>query len=282
MYTRRNFVKVMGAATAGSMLMPSMGFRSPGLQPGLILYTVRDLMKKDPLGTLKKVAGVGYVNLEAAGYGNGKFYGMSPKAFKNAIEDLGMKLISSHTNVKQGPLEKIVDDALEAGLSYIVYPSMAGEYRKSIDGIKRAAEFMNKTGTYCKSRGLNFAYHNHNFEFKPMEGVVPYDILLKNTDPEIVKMELDLYWIKKGGASAEEYFKNHPGRFELWHVKDMDNTPKHYFTEVGQGIIDFPKLFSLKKLAGLKYYFVENDDPSKVGAINSIRTSYQYLKSITT
>lgn len=279
-YSRRDFLKVTGAAVAGSMVLPGFRFASPSVEPGLILYTVRNLMQNDAIGTLKQVAAVGYKNLEAAGYGNGKFYGMPPAEFKKIIDDLGMKLISSHTNVKNGPIEKIVEDALAAGLKYIVYPSMAGEYRKSIDGIKRAAEFMNKTGEYCISNGIKFAYHNHNFEFMPMEGVVPYDVLLKNTDPEKVKLELDLYWIKKGGASALAYFKNYPGRFELWHVKDMDNTPKHYFTEVGQGIIDFKKIFAMKETAGMKYYFVENDDPKKLGPIESIRVSYQYLKNM--
>jgi sugar phosphate isomerase/epimerase len=280
MYSRRDFVKVVGAATAGSMLIPTLGFSAPAIQPGLILYTVRDLMQKDPLGTLKKVAEVGYINLEAAGYGNGKFYGMGPKAFGDAVTNLGMQLISSHTNVQQGPIEKIADDALEAGLKYIVYPSMAQEYRKSLDGIKKAAEFMNKTGEYLGSRGLKFAYHNHNFEFEPMDGKVPYDMLLTLTDPDKVRFEIDLYWIKKGGASAEAYFKKYPGRFELWHVKDMDNTKKHYYTEVGSGIIDFKKLFSMQKEAGLKYYFVENDDPSAKGAIESITESYKYLRKL--
>jgi len=275
MSTRRNFLKTTAAFAVGSMVMPLSSFKSGKTPYGLILYTVRDAMMKDPKKTLEQVAAAGYKVVEAAGYKDGKFYNFKPARFKEIVESLGMKLISSHTHVSMENIQKVADDAAEAGLKYVVHPSMA---RGSIDVFKKGAEDYNKFGEIFNKNGIRFAYHNHAYEFKKIDDIIPYDILLKGTQPNLVAMEMDLYWIVIGGHNPWEYFAKYPGRFELWHVKDMKDNTKKDMTEVGNGILDFKKIFSLSEQAGMKYYFVEQDTCLDHTPIESIRISQQYLK----
>lgn len=278
MTTRRDFIKTSSIMAAGSMVLPLSSFSSLKSAPyGLILYTVREDMQKDPMGTLEKISSIGYEVLEAAGYGDRKFYGMKPAKFKEAVESFGMKLLSSHNGVTEDNVKEIAEDAAEAGLKYVVKPSMTHD---SLDDFKRGAEMFNKFGEIFNQTGIRFGYHNHSFEFEKMDDVIPYDILLQETDPTLVTMELDLYWITKGGHDPWEYFEKFPGRFELWHVKDMKETGKQYETEIGNGIIDFKKIFFMKKLAGLKNYFVEQDTCRDFSTFESVQISLDYIKKM--
>lgn len=276
MTTRRTFMKSAAAMVAGSAVLPLSAFRIKNSTPyGLILYTVRDDMKKDPLGTLEKVAAAGYEVVEAAGYSNGKLYGMKPAKFKRAVESLGMKLISSHTSITDKNVDQVIADASDAGLKYVIHPWMkSGE----LDVFKKMADNLNRYGEKFKEAGIRFGYHNHSFEFEEKEGVLPYDLLLKSTDPDLVMFEMDLFWITKGGHNPWEYFAKYPGRFEIWHIKDMKGTGEKEMTEVGNGIIDFGKIFHLKDQAGMKYYFVEEDTCKDYTPLESIKISIDYLK----
>ena len=188
--------------------------------------------------------------------------------------------LSSHSRTTVEDAQKTIDDTLEAGMSYLVIPWIPEEVRKSADSYKRLADEFNTIGELCKKSDLAFGYHNHDFEFKKINGIIPYDVLLQNTEPDLVMMELDLYWIVYGGFNPTEYFQKYPGRFKLWHVKDMDETPEMESTEVGKGIINFQQIFKKQKQAGMEYIFVEQES-FKMEPEESIAVSYHYLKNLT-
>ena len=282
MENRRSFIKTIAAITAGSMIFPLEMCSFPKLKNeliGLQLYSVRDLIKDDLYGTLKKVAQIGYNSVEAAGYSNGTFYGLKPIEFKRMVNDLGMILPSSHAGFEFDNAQKVIDDTCKAEINYLVLPWLPVEKRKNINSYKKLAEDFNKIGELCQKSGIQFAYHNHDFEFINTEGEIPYDVLLKETDKELLKMQLDLYWIIKAGYDPITYFKKYPGRFELWHVKDMDDTKERFFTEVGNGIIDFENIFKYKELSGMKYFFVEQDICRKP-PLESVSISYRNLNKM--
>jgi len=288
MNTRRSFLKKTTFASAAFFISPSF-YKSSYI--GLQLYTVRDAMQQDPQGTLAKVAQIGYNSVEGATYtGTEKFYGMDPKTFSDVLKQNGLIIPSSHyvlgaakmngTEPKGTVLhdwDKAVDDAAMAGIKYMVCAYLFPEERGGIDDYKKLAEQFNKAGERCKKANIQFCYHNHDFEFQEQNGQLPYHVLLENTDKDLVKMELDLYWVTKAGHDPIEIFDHHPGRFPLWHVKDMDNTPQHDFTEVGNGVIDFKKIFANADKAGLKYFFVEQDK-CPGSPFDSITKSYNYIK----
>lgn len=257
---------------------------------GLQLYTVRDAMDKDPKAALAHVAKVGYNSVEGATYtADEKFYGMSPSEFKKVLKENGLVMYSSHyrlgEDLDKGQAVKgtilhdwhrAIDDAAELGLKYMVCAWLSPTERGSLDHYKKIANDLNVAGEQCKKAGIQLCYHNHDFEFEKQDGKYPYDILLA-TDKDLVKMEMDLYWIKKAGQNPMTLFKDHPGRFPLWHVKDMDNTPQQNFTEVGSGVINFKEIFKYKDLAGMKYFYVEQDKTPGDPFV-SIAKSYAYIK----
>jgi len=288
MTTRRNFLKKTTLASAAFFISPSF-YKSSYI--GLQLYTVRDAMQQDPNGTLTKVAQIGYNSVEGATYtGTEKFYGMDPKTFAGVLKQNNLIMPSSHYRLgeektngadTQGTMlhdwDRAVDDAATVGVKYMVCAYLSEEERGGIDHYKQLAEQFNKAGERCKKANIQFCYHNHDFEFAAQNGQLPYDVLLNNTDKDLVKMEIDLYWVTKAGHDPIELFNQHPGRFPLWHVKDMDNTSKHDFTEVGNGVIDFKKIFAKADKAGLKYFFVEQDK-CPGSPFDSITKSYNYIK----
>lgn len=290
MISRRSFIKSSSLLTAGAFVKPSV-FRFDKSHIGLQLYTVRDAMQQDPTGTLAKVAKIGYNSVEGATYtGSQKFYGMDPKTFAGVLKQNGLIIPSSHyrlgeeknngQDVKGTMLyewEKAVDDAAEVGIKNMVCAYLSNPERGNLDHYKKLAEIFNKAAEQCKKRNIQFCYHNHDFEFQAEDGKLPYDILLNETDKDLVKMELDLYWATKAGHQPVDLFKQHPGRFPLWHVKDMDNTPQHAFTEVGNGVIDFKSIFAKANQAGLKYFFVEQDK-CPGSPFDSITKSITYIK----
>ncbi len=290
MTTRRSFIKITSLASAALTIKPSV-FNFNRSYVGLQLYTVRDAMQKDPAETLAKVAQIGYTSVEGATYtGTEMFYGMDAKTFAEMVKKNGLIIPSSHYRLGEdkdnnkdlmGTIlhdwNKAVDDAKTVGLKYMVCAWLSPTERGNIDHYKKLAEYLNTAGEVCKKAGIQLCYHNHDFEFIKNNDQQPYDILLNNTDKKLVKFEVDLYWITKAGHNPIELFNAHPGRFPLWHVKDMDNTAAHSFTEVGNGTIDFKNIFKHTNKAGMKYFFVEQDvtlgDP-----FDSITKSYSYIK----
>jgi len=290
MTSRRVFIKSASALSAAAFVKGPLTAFKPAPLIGLQLYTVRDAMQQDPVATLEHVAKIGYNSVETATYtGSQQFYGMGPLAFKKVLKDNGLVVPSGHYRLGEektaqpvkGTMllewQKAVDDAATVGLKYMVCAYLAESERGNLDHYKSLAEEFNKAGETCKKAGIQFCYHNHNFEFEAQGGVFPYDILLSNTDKNLVKMEMDLYWVTKAGHDPIEIFTKHPGRFPLWHVKDMTNTPDKTFAAVGTGSIDFKKIFRDKAIAGMKYFFVEQDK-CPGSPFDSITESYNYIK----
>jgi len=289
MTTRRSFLKTTSVLSAGLMIAPS-AFKPKNPLIGLQLYTVRDAMGKDPKATLAKVAAIGYNSVEGATYtGTEKFYGMSPKEFKNVLKQNGQVMYSSHYMLGEQEFngkpikgtilhdwDKAVDDAAEVGLKYMVCAYLMDSERGDLDHYKKVVEDLNKAGERCKKSGIQLCYHNHNFEFVRQGDVYPYDILM-SADNNLVKMEMDIYWVTKAGMDPLQLFKKYPGRFPLWHVKDMDKTAAKDFTEVGNGIINFKEIFKHKNEAGMKYFYVEQDKTPGDPFV-SIKESIDYIK----
>jgi sugar phosphate isomerase/epimerase len=295
MHTRRSFLKTATVYSAGLLAAPRL-FPAASPAIGLQLYTVRDFMAKDPAGTLGKVAQIGYNSLEGATYNSGveKFYGMDAKTFAALLKSNGLIMRSCHyrygedskgatlTNGQfNGTIlhdwDKAVEDAHALGLKYMICAWLSEPERGTLDHYKQMAANFNIAGEKCSKAGIQFCHHNHDFEFAAQDGKYPYDILLNETDPKLVKMELDLYWATKAGQDPVKIFEAHPGRFPLWHLKDMDNTPAHAFTEVGNGTIDFKTIFTHKDTAGMKYWFVEQDH-CPGSPFDSITKSITYIK----
>ncbi|MBL6449061.1 sugar phosphate isomerase/epimerase [Fulvivirga sp. 29W222] len=285
-HTRRSFIKYSTLAGVGLMFLPScLGQTMPST--GIQLYTLRDQMSEDPSGTLARVASIGYKEVESAGYGERQYYGLSAKEFRKLLDEHGLKAVSGHylsgkqAPEKQGSLingwEQAVEDAVEVGQKYMVCAYLFDFERETLDAYKETAELLNKCGEVCKSNGIQLCYHNHAFEFETLQGQVPYNILLSETDKDLLKMELDLYWTRKAGIDPVQLFIENEDRFPLWHVKDMDKTGE--FAAVGTGEIDFSQIFANKDKAGLGHFFVEQDkiigDP-----FENIKTSYGNLQKI--
>lgn len=311
---RRDFLKTAGAFAAGSLIIP-FGCAPKKAQEtvaevitpatpkdiGLQLYTLRNEIQNEGLEvTLEKVSKIGYKWMEPFGYEGRKFLGKTPAEFKQILSNLGMTAPSVHSVTEvssSGGKEAIIDqmkataeDAIALGAEYLVWAFLKPEDRTSMDDYKRHIETWNKFGEVCKETGIQFAYHNHNFEFMKFEGEteMPYEMIMRETDPNNVKFELDLFWVTIAGQDPVEWFKKDPARFHLWHVKDMvteenkyavDGDDK-YFAPVGQGIIDFKRIFDARDTSGMKYFFVEQDF-TKDGAspFDTIAVSWNYLNN---
>jgi sugar phosphate isomerase/epimerase len=257
---------------------------------GVQLYTLRDAMADNPVGTLKAISSIGYSHVECAGYQNGKFYGQTKENFKAILRDTNLLMPSGHTMTGNGlpegtysmqhRWENVCEDAVYMGMKYIVCAYFFDGERKTIDDYKKNAALMNRCAEKAKEYGLVFCHHNHDFEFQAIDGIIPYDILLNETDPKLVKFELDHYWTKKAGIDSLKLMKKHPGRFPVFHIKDMENSPEKSFAEVGSGTIQWKKIFQAGQKAGMEYFFVEQD-VCKRDPMESIRMSYNYLKGLT-
>jgi sugar phosphate isomerase/epimerase len=244
---------------------------------GLELYTVRDLLKKDFEGTLAKVAKIGYKEVELAGYFE-HLSDLNPPPGKalQILDANGLTAPATHvaySALAPENLAKVIEGSKTLGLKYIVNPSIDRELAKTADGWKRAAETFNRAGEEAQKSGIQLGYHNHTEEFKAVDGQLPYDILLSECDPNLLKMELDLGWIHEAGADPIAYFEKYPGRFPLVHVKDFDKNGM--MTDVGSGVIEWAKIFAKSDVAGIKHYFVEHDNPML--PFETIQRSYDYL-----
>ncbi len=276
MSTRRDFLRRSALVVAAVPLIGDniMASGKPSGKTGLALYTIRDEMGKDAAGALAAVAKIGYNWLEAADHRDGKFYGMKPKEFGKLAKKNGLEPMSSHSGLNPDNYEKMIDDAAEAGMKYIILPSLPGDLSSSLDGYKRAAEFFNKAGERCRKAGITFGFHNHQVEFKETEGRIPYDLLLEQSDPKLVIFELDIAWITAAGKDPVAYFRKYPGRFELWHLKDL--TPEKQDATLGEGIIDFKPILAEARTAGMKYWFLEQDHCRTHTPMESITISRDY------
>jgi sugar phosphate isomerase/epimerase len=272
---RRNFIKTTIAGATAAIVVPSLACSSAERKTGLILYTVRNEMDKDAEGTLDRIAETGYNWLEAASYADGKFYGRKPADFRRMIESRGMELISSHNGLNHDNLDEVVGAASEAGLQYLVIPSLPHQWINSADALKKTADFMNMAGKKCREKGMKLGFHNHTVEFEPVEGQVPMDVFLDNTDADLVTFQLDLAWITKSGNEPLEYFDKYPGRFELWHVKDLSEDGQD--ATLGEGTMDFKPIFAGAATAGMKYFFIEQDNCRTHTPLESIEISRNYL-----
>lgn len=282
---RRDFIKTSAFAAAGALSIPAFlaaGRIQKSKTIGLQLYTLRDTIGKDPKTVLEKVGSFGYKELEAYSYRDGNIFGMAYSEFGKYVKSLGMKVVSGHYGLDQiegDTWKKAVDDAKGIGMEYMVLPYLQEQDRKTIDQYKGVIEKLNKAGEVAKNGGIRMNYHNHAFEFDTVDGQIPFDLMLEELDPKYVGWEMDIFWVVNAGHDPVKYFEKYPGRFEQWHVKDMDKSDKNRNANIGAGSIDFKALFAKAKLAGMKHWYVEQE--SYPGApIDSVEASAKYLKTI--
>jgi len=280
MINRRTFLQQVGILGAGLIVSPAMALPQRR-QAGIQLYTLGDL-GKDVKGGMQRVAAAGYQLVETSGYTDaGKFWGLDASSFKQVLMANGLTSPSGLYGIDlKGNFEDLkhfIEAAATVEQRYLVMPWLFEEWRKTADDYKWVAQKLNEAGELTQKAGIQMAYHNHDFEFKDFGGKTGYDILLQETDPKLVKMEMDIYWVVRGGADPVAMFKKYPGRFALWHVKDMDKANPKLNTEIGTGSINFKKIFANAKQAGLDYAFVEQEN-FKMDPYRSIAQSAVYLK----
>ena len=244
---------------------------------GLQLWTVKEDMAKDAKATLKAIAKDGYRQIESFEGQQGMFWGMGHTAFKKYMDDLNMRIVSSHCDISKD-FEKKAGQAAEIGMKYLICPYRGPQ--KSIDDFKKIADEFNRAGEICKKNGIRFAYHNHDYSFKPVNGKMPQDVMMANTNKDLVDFEMDIYWVVAAGADPEAYFKKYPGRFRLCHVKDLAKTAGgHESVQIGKGTIDFHSILKTGTAHGLKYYIVEQESFTGSNPMESAEADAKYMKT---
>jgi len=266
--------------------LPEALFASPYGKPiGLQLYTLRDQLEKDVAGTIKQLAAIGYKDAEIY-----SLYGKTPAEFGGILKDNGITASSGHYLLPavKSEWDKRIEEAKALGLQYMVIAILEPEQRKSLDDYKKLAELFNKAGEATQKAGIQFCYHNHNFEFQNFGDTMPYDYLLKTLDPKLVAFEMDCFWVTHAGQDPVTYFQKHPGRFPLLHIKDMKDKPAPtqeldgkmgLFAPVGSGSIDWKRIFSAAKVGGVEHYYVEQDF-CEIPPMEAVKMSYQYLDGL--
>lgn len=276
--SRRNFLKTSGALALGALFIPEFikAGNKRAKKIGLQLYTVRKEMLEDAAGTLKQLARIGYKEIESAKSQKGNYYGLSPQEIKTMTADLGISLTSGHVQIDRD-WQKSIDQAAETGQSYLIC-SVLPARGQTVENYQRSADIFNKSAEDCRKAGIGFGYHNHASEFDKADGQTLYDILLDRTDPKLVSMEMDLGWVIAAGADPQFYFNKYPGRFPLWHLKDVDVKLKHS-TEFGKGDVNIKALFDSGKKAGMKHFFIEQEEYTGT-ALESAEYDYNYVSKI--
>ncbi|QDH79165.1 sugar phosphate isomerase/epimerase [Echinicola soli] len=300
MNKRRKFLKLGAAFTAGSFLplqfcsSPKSGSETTVVEEavkesvkeklesfGIQLYSVKGDMAENAQEAIKKIAGYGYNQIEGFDGGKGIFWGMKNTEFKSFTADLGLDFVASHANVFENT-EKLAAEAGEIGMKYLIAPYVGAQ--KSMEEWKKMADSFNKVGEICKSNGLRFAYHNHGYTFEALEGQMPQDFLLENTDPELVDFELDIYWAVAAGADPQAYFEKYKNRFRLCHVKDREKGAPagehNASTVLGTGTIDYGKVLRTAKDNGMEYFIVEQEKFSGVTPMEAAEKNATYLKGL--
>jgi len=296
--SRRTFVKSGAMIALGAAILPRSVFAS-GLQKcvvGLQLYSVRDDMKKDPVGTMTQLAKMGYVHVEHANYVDRKFYGYKAPEFRKILDGLGLKMVSGHTVMgKQhwdetkkdfsDSWKQTIDDAAVLGQKYVVSPSMDSSMRTTYDDFRRYMDVFNKCGELCHKQGMKFGYHNHSFEFsEKLNGEKIFDIMMKSMDPKMVVVQLDMGNLYNGGAIAIDVVNQYPGRFENTHVKDeiiaASGDEKYESTILGEGIVDAKKVVdTLTKIGGTKCYIIEQESYQGKTPLESVKKDLEIMKN---
>lgn len=296
---RRTFIKSGAMAIAAAAILPHSSCTSAAKGKkgivGVQLYSVRDDMMNDPVGSLKKVAEMGYKYVEHANYVDGKFYGYAPSEFRKILDDTGLKMISGHTvmgredwdetrNDFSDRWKKLVDDASVLGQKYVVSPSMDDSMRSNYDDFKHYMDIFNKCGDLCKSRGMKFGYHNHDFEFsEKLNNEKLFDIMMKSMDPDKVVVQLDIGNLYNGGAVALDVVKQYPGRFENIHVKDeilsTGRGEKYESTIIGTGIVNAKEVVDLAtKIGGTQVYIIEQESYQGKTPMECIKEDLEVMK----
>ena len=284
--SRRKFLKHTSAASALLLLSPKNIFSADANQMiGLQLWTVKEDAAKDLEATLKHIADVGYNNVELFGYNKRMYFGHTIKETKALLDKYKLKSTSAHVaindflfNNDDDQLKYAIEDAKTIGHNYLTQPWFA-EDKRSLDTFKMLTDKFNKAGEMCKNAGIKFAYHNHNFEFVKTDGTCGYEVLLKGTQKDLVFYEMDLYWVIYAGEKPDEWFAKYPGRFPMWHVKDMSKAANRESTEVGAGSINFKEIFTHKKEAGFVNFFIEQEAFANMPPAQAIVADYKYVKA---
>lgn len=293
MTTRRQFIQQAGALASAAILSPAFLTRhKTKYKVGLQLYTIREAMEADLKGTLKKVASYGYEDLEIYGFSDFKYYGLHPKTFKQILEDNNLSTSSGHYGLNKfmGPgtsdddMMRYVDECIEGAhilkQEYITWPWLDPDSR-TLDKFKIVADKLNRIGERVKKANLAVAYHNHDFEFIEHDGKIGYDIILNETDPALVKMQMDLFWFSHSSKlTTHDYFTKYPGRFVMWHLKDMSKTDRNLHEIMGEGTIDFKAILKDAELAGVNYMFVEQGNNYHPDAMQNVAKSSLYVKNV--
>lgn len=286
---RRNFIKQTGLLTAGAFALGQGELwadmlRKKSINPfGVQLYSVRDVLPEDPKGVMTKLAGMGYKQFESYGGKDGFLWGMSPGEMKTFLGDIGVDMVSTHFNymgVMNNPdeLKKNIEMAEGAGLKYMLCPYIGAQ--KSWDDWKRIADTLNRTGEEVKKAGLKFGYHNHDYTFRPLEGKLPQEYLLENTDPGYVTFELDLCWIDVAGVDTAAHLGKYGKRYELCHIKDynmVDGKPLQ--CDLGEGSVDMQDTLKVVDKSGIKYFLVEQEQ-YPVSSLESLAHDAVYMKNV--
>ena len=298
--SRRKFLTQSGMLLAGAAALPHQllaNFASNSVL-GVQLYSVREDMKKDPLGTLKQLAAMGYKNVEHANYINRKFYGYTAKEFKKILDDMGLKMPSGHTVMERthwDPSKKdftaswkyTVEDAAIVGQQYVISPWLDEELRKTYDGLLAYMDVFNKSGELCKKSGMKFGYHNHNFEFSTkLNNQKVFDIMVKHTDPSLVAQQLDIGNMYGAGGRALEIVKQYPGRFELMHVKDEIKTATkgemedgYESTVLGKGVVGVKDVIDQgRKTGGTIHFVVEQESYQQLTPLQSMKADFEIMR----
>jgi len=278
MISRRKFLvnSSLAAIALPTLKNDSLSIPKRRKNIGVQLYSVRVEMNQDAKGTLAKLAKMGYNQIESARSQKGLYYGLSPKEMKQTCMDLGMTLRSGHVHVDKDWL-KTIDQVAEAGQEYLICSTMPTS-GQTVSNYTEVADAFNKAGEQCKARGIKFGYHNHEYEFDTVDSQILYNILLKNTQAGLVHMELDLGWVIAAGKNPLDYFNQFPGRFPLWHLKDM-NLAEKKSTEFGKGKLDIQGMLKNYKKSGLKYFFIEQEEYGK-SAFDSLEYDINYYKKL--
>ncbi len=298
-FKRRKFIKKSGVVAAGSMVIPMISCKGKenadlAMDPessavevetgdlsqfGIQLYTLRDDMPKDPKGVLKKLSEDGYHTIESYEGDQGMFWGMSNKEFKTYMDELDLKIVSSHINIEE-EVERKAAEAAEIGMDYLVCPYVGPQ--ESLDAWKKISEKFNAAGAACKKEGIQFAYHNHAYSFEEFSGIIPHEFLLDNTDADLVKHEMDIYWVVTGGADPIEYLKKYSNRFTLCHVKDrmkdVPMTERQASCDLGTGSIDFPSILKVAQENGMEHFILEQERYDNSTPLKSVEVGAKYLK----
>jgi sugar phosphate isomerase/epimerase len=279
--SRRRFLQTTGLLTAAGLFSKSDLFAGNAKLKdyGIQLWSVKNALAKDPQGVLKQLASFGYKQIESFEGGKGMFWGMTAADFKKYMDDLGMKIISSHCNIEKD-FEQKAADAASIGMKYLICPYKGPQ--KSIDDFKKIADEFNQKGDICKKNGIRFGYHNHDYSFKAIDGQIPEDVMLANTNADTVDFEMDIYWVVTAGADPVDYMKKYKNRFRLGHVKDRikNSTQADASCTLGEGSIDYPSILKQAKANGMEYFIVEQERYDNTTEMDSARADAKYMSML--